>query len=301
MIVKARTFTKEYKEFDDTATKAYVANKEKNQIISEAALFDIKAAKQNDTENLIQHQINESVDLDNRCNLRSRLQLHMLKETLGTILYESLPLDESYKSEYTNTIKNIIVNECMDIYGSYNKMKKSVKSNSIWLESLFDGIDRIVESAEEAKLKDGNVANIEDLDSYDDCKVLKGQLDKEIDIDEVNKIIKDKIVNVVKDEQDNAAKRQEMADSIASELAPVAESSYTMSEDHSTLFKSIAIKMSKQALNESTDNELVLDNELITAETILEYTLLETLNTLKVYKFTIAQVMDIANNNIHSI
>lgn len=304
-ITPARTFMDVYKPFDESISENYNKKIENDKILKESVMYDKKVIERSEDEAEVSRFINERVMDDARASLKSRVQSQLLKETLGEILYRSLPLDEEYKSNYKDAIGDFIVKECMDLYGNYSNMRNTLITESTWLDSLFTGIDYVVEAAVEGKLEDDNVLKVDDLKSYDKCKVLMGELDKDISIDEVNKIIKDKVINVVKDEQENSAKRQKIADEIATEVSgsQVSEnyiSANILNEKH-TLFKSISIKVSRSFLKESTDKELKMDYELITSEAILEYAMLETLNTLKIHKFRKCDVIDMASENIHNI
>ena len=110
---------------------------------------------------------------------------------------------------------------------------------------------------------------------------------KEITSRNVADVVREKVVNVIKSEEDLASQEEELMADIeaqASESAKLVKIP-NKTPNHS-LFKSIMVSISNKNLNEMKENlqegqELSLNMDMVFAETIAYYTLLESLNTMK--------------------
>jgi hypothetical protein len=97
---------------------------------------------------------------------------------------------------------------------------------------------------------------------------------------EAAQAIKDKVVDVVRNERDSALEREQFEQSLTTEQSAFSESlSKVRRPDPHSLFQSIAISVTRAA-----GEGAMLTTESVLAETIVTYTLLETANTLRLYK-----------------
>lgn len=141
----------------------------------------------------------------------------------------------------------------------------------------------------------------------DDCNKIINMDDQE-----VSDLIKDKVTKVIADEQEYAEKKKQLADDITTSNQELGESAYLYKnkpvEKHS-LFHSIMIHNYKNcvnAINEGKDigeygivsesGNISINKDMILFDTILEYTRLELMNTIKLTNYTGKEIRQLAEN-----
>lgn len=216
--------------------------------------------------------------------------------SLNKIFIESIPLDESFKNQRNKEITEYFYNTLKENVDMKVFIKKCSESSTL-LKNLYEACAKKAkkitnEVVDDAKLRDMSVSDY--IDTMDDEELISVD---PYDIDEVTDIIKDKVTEVVKTEQENNQKDMDMVEEITNQKALGENVAYARVgvEDY-TLFKSIMINCCKQSINETTkigkdipqyttlteSGEIQLNMDTMLMEAVIEYTRLELFNTLKI-------------------
>lgn len=240
--------------------------------------------------------INERKEREELANQYRNLLEKSVVYTLSGILSEALPLDEDFKESYKAGFDKLIANKLSE-KGNIMDVIKHMENSGQFLSEV---AKECKEKAKEADDKKRKGKEVED-------KELKVE---NFDTDKAAEIIKEKVIKVIEEENEVSEKQKE----ISTEL----ENAKTLKENATiycadkiksySLFKGMMMNNYKSAihkakdLNESTiyvsltENEIAVDMDMILAETIINYTLLEMLNTLKYEKFTARGINKMAND-----
>jgi len=197
----------------------------------------------------------------------------LLIENLADIFYTSIILDEDFKAIHETNILEKGKYFFEEMF-KQNMLSTNdfINSENEFLREMYVNTFDLVESS----IEDANV-NI-----FEESKK-KSTSDK----DNVSNEIKKKVVKVIKYEKDLAGKKEEEKQNLEeSQLI------YNRKEKPS-LFKAIMKSNSKQLLENKNFNM-----DQIMAESIIQYTLLETLNTLKLITFDNHQIENLISNFI---
>lgn len=230
--------------------------------------------------------------------------------SLSKIYVESIPLDESFKEPRQEQLRlyfNKILTENIDI----STFMKECKTRSKFLNNLVEACDKKSKMVKDEVYEDANLRGITPEEYIDKC-MDKDDLTAidEYDAEEVSNIIKDKVTEVIKTEQENNQKDMDMVEEITNQKAlgeNVAVARIGV-EDY-TLFKSIMINCCKQTLNEtskidqsipdysvlSESGEITLNMDTMLMESVVEYTRLELFNTLKISNHSVRDMKNICN------
>ncbi|AMS01295.1 hypothetical protein AR9_g211 [Bacillus phage AR9] len=187
----------------------------------------------------------------------SQQSKELLEHFLSSVVYNALPLDEDVKKlnkEYmTKQVKGITDNLISN--GTFEMVKSTT------MQSVMESIEYHIEKMFPVK------------DNEEDVKIVSESFNKDIKtyVEYVSEVITNKVVNVVKTERDIAV-------AISESESPI--------KPKDTLFKNLQVQNVKMALKENEKTEV--DQEILEqamAESLFDYTLLETLNTLRLVEF----------------
>jgi len=202
-------------------------------------------------------------------------------EVLCEIFYESIILDEDFKEKYKGNLMET----------AFNFFEESFKKGLLNLNTVSN-----CKSATMRELFELCEANVEMAAEYDFDEGISKYLLEEVKTEtkkkceDVSEVVKDKVAKVVKRERKMAEKNKEdLADSIA-------ENHIVRKKEEPSLFKSIMIAVSKSPLNENGTITNKIDMNMLFAESIVHYTLLEMLNTTKMLDLNANQVNSIARS-----
>ena len=138
---------------------------------------------------------------------------------------------------------------------------------------------------------------------------VKNELDTKTEQDktEIAEVVKDKVIETIRTEQEIAENEQEINDAIEEKLSDVNDDT-AISENirmiripnrvrRNTLFKSIQLNICKRVLNESAETEeeqenIKVDMDIVMAESIAYYTLLETFYTANIINITPSELRE---------
>lgn len=249
---------------------------------------------------------------------------YIFGKKLSNVFMNSLNLDESYVTANKRVITNYFINKLNEMSDNdITSLMNSTKNNSYYLsnlvESCKDKAKKVSKKIQKKLSEDDD--NIDD-DNFDIEDIFDSELsdeeddDDDIDLsdtddDEVANTVKEKVIGVIKQEEDITNKKKELIDDINNSNNTLKESISLHKrgiETHS-LFHSIMIDNHKQcikALQEGKDigeygsiseaGEMKINMDYVFMDTILEYTRLELLNTIKVTNYSSKELRDLAYN-----
>lgn len=191
----------------------------------------------------------------------------LLTETLTSIFYESLMLDDEVKLEnstrliefgtsvYTKLFESGIINE--DSFAN---------SNSLTIRNIHELCS---EAAQSIIASDKSASKASEILTRAGAAI-------DAKAKHIDEIVKDKVVSVIRNEREIAERNQEKLDSLKSDI----EKNKFMRKEQPTIMRSLIIGAVKHSKSDEINTEKAL------AEGIINYTLLETLNTTRVLEMT---------------
>ena len=335
-----------------------------NELIEEVAVNKIKNESNSIGRQMTQTRssmrrklIAEKMRFENEC------KNELFKEAVFHIFMEALLLDDDFKEMYSENLKELC----------YNTLDEMMKERNITLTSLGETasvyIQDLVTLCEETakeeaddkydiKKLNANIPANASILNEKPCKKAKGeQLVEELnedDIDQVDDIVKDKVIRMVRAQQDAEERENMMKQEIEDETIPLEELDARSDEEMANrtamkqldeiedaepdngeerdliddmedmeeaevneaamlsmnrirrpnklqeedIFTSLKINLANKALSENTLNEANINMDLIFAEALAYYTLLETLHTSRIVEFTPREARSLAKELI---
>lgn len=257
-------------------------------------------------------------------NLSTKLYMEgkevLFKDIMTNIYLESVYLDDEFKLENASNLKEVMA-DYLDKNGGFTILEAACKnSNSKVLKNMKNTIEGCARTAALRKTKSLQEAcagknkgakaleimnqkisfdlNDDELEEYNKSR-------EKLSEDEIVNLVRDKVLDVVKDEserqRDIEAFEQELEDKVEElgtekEKAALKES-VTHAMNHGTfvdssLFEAINVSTMKEMMDELKNNgvEESVNMDLVMAESIAKYTLLEVMNTLCLESFSRADV-----------
>lgn len=240
---------------------------------------------------LSEESINNRTLLDNAINKYNNLLEMCLFKVTEKLYMDALPLDEDYKELHKEDFKKFLVENLRKEGSAKDILNRMEHSNEFLAEAAKD-IKKFAKTNSKIKEQD---------DKIDDSEI---NLASSPSIEEASSIVKDKVMKVLQDENEHAAREEDLAKEF-NDLKAVNESVtlYEKGVQTYSLFKSMMINNYKRALsearelNESTayvtfsgSNEASVNMDMILAESIINYTLLELCNTIGYKSYSGADV-----------
>lgn len=178
-------------------------------------------------ETRVQNAINFNTKSNIMKNMHSEILNGVLENVIGSIYYDALYLDDDFK-EYNSGAITESVHDFLDERGGYKYIQEAYnRTKSPLLKSIMDICEETAREVSERKVKECNEKS-DDKQSLDDIKIFdmndeeKEKLDYDKDsigLDKISGVIKDKILNVVKEEKKREAEHVELIDEIESQLS----------------------------------------------------------------------------------
>ena len=333
-----------FNDFSDMQNKVYkpknnasvfsIFDNEK-KILKESSDLSLQNSRKELKTNFISKSVldNHIIQLCEEVNRRGR------EKKFGYFLTEayfaSLVIDEEEKLLHENEIKSYFITSLLEDYGSISNLMEACKGKSKLLDSKIEESKKcgkmlsdkcckeLTEGCKsescksegcksEACCKDGSGKDLSEFSVDDFLK----QNDEEIDYDkvtinEIGEIVKEKVVQTVKDEQERQEKNKEFLEELK-ELKTVNESVnvYSKEQEQYSLYKSIMMKNYKCTIYNLKESVIPKDSvygtldengnidinmDYIMFDTLLEYTKLELMNTLKIENFNAENTRKLAN------
>ena len=248
---------------------------------------------------------------------------------------DALPLNDDYKQAHVDDLdcemRDFIKYRCPQ--GAEYYVKEAIKKGSKVAKRIMESVDKLVDNAYEDKARNLDEYNVKDLVFSSDEEMQK-QIDvvnKDLDLDDISKIIKDSVKTSAASEILRAKKEKEDIKQLEADL--VNDMNVKNEEDiqeamqlrgfgetktfQPSLFQGIMIgnmnkftKMEESGLlepdyiyntledygyNESTNDTGASKEELAFIETVKEYTRLSIVKALKMERFSLNDINDLAN------
>jgi hypothetical protein len=226
---------------------------------------------------------------------------------LGRLYKDALPFDDPKKNcsddEARDEIRNFIANRTGGKNSEYYVREAIKKTNSSALKNLLTEAENISKSFYKEKAKDIGTINLKDLNfnmNVDDEGISK--ITKKLELDEISDIIHNNVQKAIQDEADKAKREEEYNKEIEDALAadPNVQDDASMESAiekmnvakqptiyQPSLFESILLNKAG-VMKEST-------GENIMSEAVHEYTLLNIAKALRLERFTVESVRQLAN------
>ena len=351
---KSSTVDKMYNE----SVRINERNAEKNKIMSEASQENRKTQANLVGEGMIYSRsalrrklISEKIKYENL------MKETLFKESVFDIFMESLLLDDDFKDMYSENLRQMCYETLDDLMSRRNvTIKKLGENSSVFIQDI---VTLCEETAKDEADKLFDVHKVNDKQAAKDTilneKNKKAKLDeqskkefnlaKELDTKSIAEAVKEKVVNVIRQEQEAAEMddmdkeeidmetedpadidmrteeelaAKEMDDAqVAGEVEEdaVNDDDFEMADlgeasslsigrirrpnklQEESLFRSLQLNIASKALKENAMQEsskVNINMDLVLAETLSYYTLLETLHTARIIEFTPKDVRSLA-------
>lgn len=203
----------------------------------------------------------------------------LLVEAMVDIFYESILLDDDFKTKFYSNITeqaelffNEAFNQGLLTLESFSKCKSQI------VRDLYVICEEQLTLMKDEELDEEELEVV--MDEAECCK-------KPI-VETIADVVKDKVAKVVKTEKDIAEKNKEELEELK------AQEHVFQRYERPSLFRSIMINNSRVPFNEdgeATDN---LDMDMVMAESLIQYTLLEVMNTTRLLNLSPSQVQSLA-------
>lgn len=278
---------------------------------------DVKRTFQN---NIINEEIREAtIDRLSEKAYKEGTELAFLSRLCETYI-NSLVVDDYFVQENRATISNYFIQTLKESVNSdITGLMESIKGNSEYLSNLVEACKKAGKKASKNVAEACKKEKTQELDEIFDQEMEKIKAEacktqEEVDFEdkEVSDIVKDKVVSVIKAEEENNAKKKELIDDITNANGVYNENVKLIKNEHvenHTLFNSIMIKQYKdciKAVNEgaevgayatlSESGNVQVNMDYIMFDTILEYTKIELLNTIRITDLKAKQLKEMAYN-----
>lgn len=250
--------------------------------------------------NVVNRQYEEHVKRSTDAKVSKELREGYLINSLYEVFFDGLPLDEEFKEDHKKPLKEVFAGEVAKLSNSAEDLlKEMTNSHSEFLQEMAESVKKQA--------------------NEDSVKVAKGEVDKEdledksiknYDSKQASSLIKDKVMKVIKKENEISEREQKIEDEInqASSVNEGVEAFYqNKGAKQYRLFRAIMINSYKNAINkvtnlkehsallEETEDGLKMDTDKLLGESIIKYTILETFNTIGLKTYTPREVKALSN------
>lgn len=178
-------------------------------------------------ETRVQNAINYNAKSNIMKNMHSEILNGVLENVIGSIYYDALYLDDDFK-EYNSAAITESVHDFLNERGGYKYIQEAYdRTKSPLLKSIMDICEETACAVSQRKIKEcnekaNNKQSLDDIKIFDMTNDEKEKLNYEKDtlgIDKISSVIKDKILNVVKDEKKREAEHVELIEEIENQLS----------------------------------------------------------------------------------
>ena len=178
-------------------------------------------------ETRVQNAINYNTKSNIMKNMHSEILNGVLENVIGSIYYDALYLDDDFK-EYNSAAITESVHDFLNERGGYKYIQEAYdRTKSPLLKSIMDICEETACAVSQRKIKEcnekaNNKQSLDDIKIFDMTNDEKEKLNYDKDslgIDKISSVIKDKILNVVKDEKKREAEHVELIEEIENQLS----------------------------------------------------------------------------------
>lgn len=282
--------------------------------------------------------------LAEKFRFRNTLRDKLFLESVYDIFMEALVLDQGFKEKYAGNFYKLTEDMVGELFASGQLSYKSISENgSQVIQTVLQLCEATADKEatdkfdmDKANTKKGAILNEKDKE-VKMSKEAKGDFDdkKTMETKSIANAVADKVVTVIRDEQDQADEDQKLQEEIEEKTLPkedeqdagVTEDAVDTEDDNMddagsvaesmkmiripnkvtqhSLFKSLQINIANKnlsemkQLSESTGEAVNLDMDLVFAESIAYYTLLETLYTTRLIDLKATEMRKFAKELIY--
>ena len=178
-------------------------------------------------ETKVQNAINYNTKSNIMKNMHSEILNGVLENVIESIYYDALYLDDDFK-EYNSAAIRESVHDFLTERGGYKYIQEAYnRTKSPLLKSIMEICEETTREVSQRKIKEcndkaNNKQSLDDIKLFDmtDAEQEKLNYEKEtIGMEKISKVIKDKILNVVKEEKKREAEHVELIDEIENQLS----------------------------------------------------------------------------------
>lgn len=277
------------------------ARKEERQLtetanLNESVNYEERYSKTFFNKKSDERSLNESKAFRNADNVYDKLSKKLFSNIIGEIFMKAIPLDEDFKEKYKGNIRTLLDENLYPNDEYIFDTFKKIKNNSLFLESVISLIEGCAKNTSNKKLKNKELIS-DEFELCDDDNEIFNSKKEVLNIDAVSDMIKDKVITVIEKETEESEKHKEIVDELMNKSQDEGmQESFTFIKkgglEQHTLFKALMINthknilkeknnLSENYISESTEG-MKVNMDFVMAESIVRYTLLETLNTLKI-------------------
>jgi hypothetical protein len=312
VITKGHMFQGDYVRYNGASQYGKELN-QKSMLLSENVRLNEAVNKKNTFKDGISKSImNNNTKLNILENVRIRGAERAFAFYLCEAYYQSVVLDSDFKKINENQIRSYFIDNLKkesnnNIYGYMNECASKTERLSKLVEACKSKGKKL--EAKASKKLDESDGDFDIDDFFDEVEVDFNDSDddtmdvdyEKADVSEISNAVKDKVIQVVKDEEDRNKESEQFIQDI-NNAKTVSENTgvYSRTPEQFTLFKSMMMKNYKEtvkavkdgALSESAygtineQNEIKVDMDYVLCDTILEYTNMELYNTLRMKTFS---------------
>lgn len=238
-------------------------------------------------------------------------------DELTKVFIDSLNVDDDFIQEHAIGMKEYFRNELINLAeGKLYNFMDCIENNSNYLTTLVEACKKSGKKAakkvkeklvnkKDIKSESEIITDIFEDDDCDDCD------DICLDSKEVSDVVKEKVLNVVKDEEEANEKKKQIIEELNNSDA-LGESIKLFKNDVAekySLFHSMMIKNHKQCLNAlhegknigeygslNEDGEAKINMDYVLLDSIMEYTTLEVFNTTRMKSYSTKELKEMAYN-----
>lgn len=272
--------------------KAALTRKQnKNEYVSEQARYnniEKNYAIREQQSMIVDHMLESTRALQNNSDLYKKGKELVFKNIILDMLYESLYLDNEFKAGLKESLYDVVSNY-IDERGGYGLLESAViKTKSPYLSKLKSICEKTTKGTCKRKIKEAD----ESIDfSLTPEEEEEFELDKsELNIESLSKVVKEKVLNVVKDEKEREKKEAELIKELSDETDMTedeVEEAMRVSDTtninvyEATLFNALFRDSYSQYITEGAGSEdFDINMDVVLAEAITKYTLLEVFHTI---------------------
>jgi hypothetical protein len=201
---------------------------------------------------------------------------NMLIESLCEMFYESIILDESFKDQFSESI----------LAAGEEFFKESFNHNIINLKSFSESDSLTMRQL--YRVCEHTLACITEDAEQNEAILEAAKAKRKESVDKVADAVKTKVAKVVKNEKEIADANKEHLESLK------VQEHVIQRREVPSLFKSIMVSNSRNPLSESGSESNTVDMKMVFAESIIQYTLLEMMNTTKLLNLNARQTQKLA-------
>lgn len=291
--------------------------KKKDTILTESSILEEKINYKNTFTNGTATRV---MTKNSKLNLMEEVRVRGTERAFGFFLaetyYDSLVMDDDFKQTRENEIKSFFISKLKEeADNNIYKFMESCKGKNKVVDKIIEDCKKKGKKLEEKcgkKLdedKDGNLEKF-DIEDYLDDEEEEDDIDYDkVDVNEIASVVKDKVINVIKQEEERNKASEEFVEDIKNAKA-IDESStlFIKGNEEFTLFKSMMMNNYKSTINQikeenisesvygfiDEENNIKINMDYIMCDTIMEYTNLELYHTLGLKQFSSNEIRKLA-------